>query len=61
MSASSVAQASVEYPGLILVDGFIQTLAQGIILAQGVTYWENYADDSKRKQFYVGTMIFLSM
>ena len=40
-------------PGTILLDGFLQSLAQGVILTQYVKYWNEYQDDSWRKRSFV--------
>jgi hypothetical protein len=59
--SSPTEYTSIEYPSIILIDGIIQALFQGIILAQGVKYWESNANDSRAKKYFVGTLISFSM
>ena len=43
-------------PVTILLDGFLQSLSQGIILTQYVKYWNDYRDDSWRKRAFVAVV-----
>lgn len=57
----TTSEASVELPGSMVINGFIQNLLQGIIFCQVVHYWAAYTDDSKWKRLYVASFVFVSM
>ncbi|KAJ6539550.1 hypothetical protein B0H19DRAFT_1179568 [Mycena capillaripes] len=47
-------------PGAILMDGFLHSFCLGFVLALGLKYWEEYAEDSVRKRAFVLAVVFLS-
>jgi hypothetical protein len=48
-------------PGAILMDGLLHSFCLGFVLALGLKYWEEYAEDSIRKRAFVLTVVFLSL
>lgn len=55
------ASESHEFPGAILLEGFFQSFAAGILGAQAVKYCSSCAADSHRKRAYVALVVFLSL
>ncbi|KAJ7167542.1 hypothetical protein C8R46DRAFT_1093339 [Mycena filopes] len=47
-------------PGAILMDGILHSFCLGFVLALGLKYWEEYAEDSIRKRVFVLTIVLLS-
>ncbi|KAJ7167549.1 hypothetical protein C8R46DRAFT_1093376 [Mycena filopes] len=47
-------------PGAILMDGILHSFCLGFVLALGLKYWEEYAEDSMRKRVFVLTIVLLS-
>ncbi|KAJ6538561.1 hypothetical protein DFH09DRAFT_79036 [Mycena vulgaris] len=47
-------------PGAILMDGLFHSFCLGFVLALGLKYWEEYAEDSFRKRAFVMTIVLLS-
>ena len=52
---------SYHIPGVIVLDGFLHSFAQGIILTQAFKYWDDFTDDSRRKRLFVLTVVSLVM
>ncbi|KAJ7241903.1 hypothetical protein B0H12DRAFT_1326143 [Mycena haematopus] len=47
-------------PGAILMDGLLHSFCLGFVLALGLKYWEEYAQDSIPKRAFVLTVVLLS-
>ncbi|KAJ6490339.1 hypothetical protein C8R47DRAFT_466640 [Mycena vitilis] len=47
-------------PGAILLDGLMHSFCLGFVLALGLKYWEEYAEDSFRKRAFVLAVVLLS-